>query len=80
MVKIQDVLNVIPEEAWEMQMLSQCMTGAEARKRPFEHTSITFGTDQVTVTEIMRENGKVGILLWVDRKEMSDAIRKLGSQ
>ena len=68
---IIDVLSALKESEWEMQQLKDCLIKSEERKRPNRHTVITFGTESVNTSQVFSNSGKVGVVIWIDKKALA---------
>lgn len=54
------------------QVLQECFKSSNQRKKPFPHTEISFATEEITTTELTNGEGKIGIILWVARKDFDE--------
>lgn len=68
-MNILQLLNLIPDSAWTAQYVRKAAKKIVARVKPHKHTEITFGTDEITPSELMRNEGKIGLVIWIDRAE-----------
>lgn len=75
-MKLGDLLEKIPDEKIGIQYLTECMTGAKDKNRPFKHTEISFVTEELTCNQYMQDSGKVGLIVWIDRDEYKRVIGK----
>lgn len=66
-----DLLTRIGDDKIELQNLDQCLMGASSRKRGF--TELRFLTQSTTPGEVMTGDGRIGLVLWLDRSDVQAA-------
>lgn len=63
-VGISELVSRFGDEQVGFQMLDTALTHASTQKGT---TRITFGTEATTASEMLANEGRVGIILWVER-------------
>jgi hypothetical protein len=75
MTTINELFDKIGADNIGVQLLNECMTGAEASKKG---TRITFLTQLLSANDIALNTGRVGLVVWVDRDHWQRACKELG--
>lgn len=70
-----DLLTEIGDENLNYQVIHQCMTGITKKKGGA--SEVKFLTDAITPNEVLSNNGKIGIIVWVDREDYREAANNL---
>lgn len=69
---IIELLTIVGNEKIEYQQIRRCITSAKDKKRD-KCTEISFVTDAVNANDIASGDGKVGLVIWIDRADYSEA-------
>ena len=64
---IHELLSKFDPSKLFFQRLDQCLTAVKATKR--KTVSIQFETDQVSVGDVLRSEGKIGLVLWIPAEQ-----------
>lgn len=64
---IVDLINAVGVENTRVQFLNDCATNAEATKKDGV-TRVTFLTEQMQVSDLIRPGDNVGMVVWLPRK------------
>lgn len=77
-MKLSKLLEKIPDDKIGIQYLTECMTGAKDKARPYKHTEISFVTEELTCNQYMQDTGKIGLVVWIDRDEFTKQMKGIG--
>ncbi len=65
------LLTAITEDKIMFQHLYECMTGIKEKKRE-KCSEVTFMTKDITPNDVLNNEGKVGIVIWIDRNYVEE--------
>lgn len=65
------------DEVVQFQNLDTDMTGITTDKHGV--SKITFGTRAINATQVATDSDKIGLVVWLDRKKVKEAIKQLKS-
>lgn len=71
---ILDLIKKVGEDNLMLQFISESLVKAVDKKR-MQDTEITIATTQVNANQVANDTGKVGIVVWIDRKDYSEAMK-----
>lgn len=72
----REILTAVGDENVSFQNLQQAFTGAKLRKGGL--TEVSFMTDAVTPTEIMRGTNKlVGMIIWMPKDKVAEVVAQM---
>ena len=71
---ILDLIKKVGEDNLLLQSIGGSFVKAVDKKR-MQDTEVTIATTQVNASNLINDNGKVGIIVWVDRDEYNKAIK-----
>lgn len=78
MVGISEALAIVGDENIRLQNIRSCALHSKDNDVAGD-TDITFRTDQINSTDLVSGNGKVGIIVWVDKDAMDKAIEEVNN-
>lgn len=80
LIEVINEINSREDDKTVMQNLSECMENIrECGRGKNKHSVVSFSTTNISPTEVVRQGGKVGIVLWMDREQWKEAIEKLNT-
>lgn len=65
----QVLIQALTEDKANLQFLHECMSNIKQKKRP-ACSEVSFVTDAITPSDVMKGSGMVGYILWVPRDEL----------
>lgn len=71
---ILDLIKKVGEDNLMLQFIGGSLVKAVDKKR-MKDTEITIATTQVNANQIANDTGKVGIVVWIDRKDYDEAMK-----
>jgi hypothetical protein len=71
---ILDLIKKVGEDNLMLQLVGGSLVKAADKKR-MKDTEITIATTQINASQAINDNGKVGIVVWIDRKDYDEAIK-----
>lgn len=71
---ILDLIKKVGEDNLMLQFIGGSLVKAVDKKR-MKDTEITIATTQVNANQITNDTGKVGIVVWIDRKDYDEAMK-----
>lgn len=75
-MKIDEMIKAFPADKIGLQPLGPAITNVAQKKGA---TAITFVTDATTTSEVAKNTGRIGIVVWFDRDEF-ERLRQSGQQ
>lgn len=74
-MNLGELFAKVGDENLKFQLLNQCLLGVQATKT--KGNRVTFATDAITPDEILRNDGAVGVVVWVPRDKWIEATKGL---
>lgn len=74
-MKLSELFAKVGDENLRFQMLNQCLLNVQATKT--KGNRITFVTDAISPDDILRNQGNVGVIVWVPREKWTEATKDL---
>lgn len=65
----QVLIQALTENKANLQFLQECMSNIKQKRRPV-CSEVSFLTDAITPSDVMKSTGMVGYILWVPRDEL----------
>lgn len=73
-MKLTELVNAIGDGNIKVQSIDGSLVKSVDKKRT-KDTELTIATDQLTTNDALNQTGKVGLVIWVDRKEFTKLIQ-----
>lgn len=74
-MNLSELFAKIGDENLKFQLLSQCLLSVQATKT--NGNRITFATNAITPDEILKNDGPVGVVVWVPREKWIEVTKGL---
>ena len=71
---ILDLIKKVGEDNLMLQFVGGSLIKAVDKKR-MQDTEITIATTQVNANQVVNDTGKIGIVVWIDRKDYNEAMK-----
>jgi hypothetical protein len=80
-ITIAELVEAVGEKNIRFQLLNKCMTDIKecGRGKANKYSKVTFETVEMTPTNFMRGDGKVGLILWIDIDRYNNAIESISA-
>lgn len=74
-MKLTELVNAIGDDNIKVQSIDGSLVKSADKKRT-KDTELTIATDQITTNDALNQTGKVGLVIWIDRKEFTKLIQQ----
>lgn len=72
MIPLSKMIETIGNDKVGFQMLNSSIINASQGKG---HTKITFGTQELSTTDVALDKGKIGMVVWIERDDFDKFVK-----